>query len=1015
MDKKNYFRNVAKSVNYMVDDLLKTKSPATYNMKNALNSVKNAQKEIRDLNIEAQRQQRANKPVAPAADTQNIIKNAIEDAKSGRFYNKQRTDKMNDDFDKANSGSAFNLNFENALGDLNNSYSGLSNTITAQTKVSVSLARTQLVADHQNMLMTNNANKTRHLQMMDLNSTINDNIINLVEFNNSKMAPYMDQSLQYYRDSIYEQRKLNASLEELKDMYKASYNNQHDPSKVMDISAMEKIVGGGTFDFGAYYKLVNSNLKKKFTKNKPDILTPGSMHKMAASPISYLMSSMFDFFAPKEFNDALKSLEQTVSGIPSAIIGGMMNLDKNEGFNNIIDKVTTTTLGKFFNLDKAGNKDIVKGGITQWIREVFGMNQDMKYDISNYNKGPMQYNGVANRAITNVIPTLLGKIYTAVSGIKDDIIVDYDQGGILQWASDKRKDIKNREENASVSAMSDFNAEMMKMIRSINTSNETKDELMKNLGNINQWITKGNKLDYKKEGFADDLVNGIAGMTPEQANVFVSFFKAMPTSLMNKLPFSQQMSQISRSHLSRMLEANADSNGLVMLEALAGLTKESDITKRILDLDYTGKKKGAFLEAKEKLDKSRKDMGVGFEDEVISARNKMEETQLSVLKSIRHILVQGLIVYPVKRIPDSIKNRSKEYSFGDIVRNANDVLREDAAIKARTSEEVLNQPHDDLNDPEIGKIVASRVEINKAIKDPNTAVEEMRAKTPKISFLSKLVNAPYNAAAYMIHGFNKIVNRLIYGNDDGDPKNPLSKWFKEKKENIKNRIKTKFEKTKDKFLESDLGKKYTDTKEKIKNWFTKPDEEGNNFASYWSDLWGKTKETASGILDKTKEYGSSFLEEFKQGNTKLQKFLFGDDEKEGLIHSDLKNMWSQLGFDTNKIGNVVGGASAGYLASLFLPGGPLLWTMIGAGDRFVAASDGLKEMLFGTPDNPSKFFSPDLIKAFPDIKKGTGMGIVGGLLLNSFIPGGPVTASIVGGITGAIGGYLKNQNLLQRL
>ena len=126
MDKKNYFRNVAKSVNYMVDDLLKTKSPATYNMKNALNSVKNAQKEIRDLNIEAQRQQRANKPVAPAADTQNIIKNAIEDAKSGRFYNKQRTDKMNDDFDKANSGSAFNLNFENALGDLNNSYSGLS-------------------------------------------------------------------------------------------------------------------------------------------------------------------------------------------------------------------------------------------------------------------------------------------------------------------------------------------------------------------------------------------------------------------------------------------------------------------------------------------------------------------------------------------------------------------------------------------------------------------------------------------------------------------------------------------------------------------------------------------------------------------------------------------------------------------------------------------------------------------------------------------------------------------------
>ena len=948
MDKKNYFKNVAKSVNYMVDDLLKATSPATYNLKNAVSSVKSAQQEMREMNIEATRLQRTNKPIMPQINPRDILTNAVNDAKTGNFYNKSRIKTMDDEFDKANGNSIFSMGIDDILGNLGQTQASLENKVVTQTRVNVSLTKSQIMADHRNMLVTNEFNKARHNQMMQMSDVINTNVINLVEFNNNKLAPFLDQSIQYYNDSLFEQRKTAMLMEEMRDMYKSSFSpEQNNLSNLMDISSMEKIVGGGTFDFGAYYKLVGSNLKKKFNPEKPDYIIPSSMHKLTASPISQTLKFAFDWFAPKQLTEGLKSLEQTVSGIPSALIAGIMNIDKNEGFDRLIEKFTTSAIGKFFDLDKGGTKNILKGGITQWIREVFGFNQETKFDISKFNKGPMQYNGIANRAITTVIPSLLGKIYTTLAGIQDDIIVDYDKGGALQWASDKRQDFANKQENAIVSAMSDFNTEMLSMIKNINTSNETKDELVKNLADINKWIAKGNKLDYRKEGFADTLESGIADLTKERANLFTSLFNAMPDSVMNKLPFMQHMAQLSLSHLARTMEANADSNGLVMAQIPTGLTKEADITNRILDLDFTGKKKGVLAEANERLIKSRKDLIVGFEDKVNSARNRMEEAPIAVLKSIRRILVEGLIVYPVKRIPMSIRNRSKEYANGDIIRNANDINREDAAIKAQTSEQTIAPaPEDDLNDPEIGKLVASRIEVNKALKDPNSAVEEQRTTSPKASFLSRLLNAPYNAASYMIHGFNKIVNLAIYG-DEQRRKNPIIKWFEEKKEKAKKAIKDKVKETRDKFLASETGQKLVETKNKVRDWFKKPDEEGNNFASFWSDLWGKTKNVASDVAEKAKEVGQNFVEDFKEGNTWVQGFLFGDKEnrKGGLIHKDIQDMWGKIGFNTKKFGSVLGGGSAGYLAGLFLPGGPLLWGMIGATDRFINASDGLKEAL----------------------------------------------------------------------
>ena len=46
MDTKSYFKNLTRSVNYAVDDLLKAKYPATYNMKNVKKSISAGNKEV---------------------------------------------------------------------------------------------------------------------------------------------------------------------------------------------------------------------------------------------------------------------------------------------------------------------------------------------------------------------------------------------------------------------------------------------------------------------------------------------------------------------------------------------------------------------------------------------------------------------------------------------------------------------------------------------------------------------------------------------------------------------------------------------------------------------------------------------------------------------------------------------------------------------------------------------------------------------------------------------------------
>ena len=115
-----------------------------------------------------------------------------------------------------------------------------------------------------------------------------------------------------------------------------------------------------------------------------------------------------------------------MQGLPAAFMLGIMNMDKSPAFGRIVNSIAGTGIGQMLGLDKATN---LQGSLAGIVRSIFGISTDTEYNLSRYDQGAMQFNGITQKAITTIIPTLLGKIYTTLAGYDDDIVIEYN----IRW------------------------------------------------------------------------------------------------------------------------------------------------------------------------------------------------------------------------------------------------------------------------------------------------------------------------------------------------------------------------------------------------------------------------------------------------------------------------------------------------------------------------------------------------------------------------------------------------------
>ena len=152
------------------------------------------------------------------------------------------------------------------------------------------------------------------------------------------------------------------------------------------------------------------------------MLDSGALNTIGSSPLKALTDTFVKTLVPKLMKDSLKELNQTLSGLTGSIL--MKITDMNGDINPIISKIG----------EVLGLESVLKGNV----------------NTSNYEKGSVPFDGVTRKAIIEVIPTYLSKIYSAVSG-KGETRYDYNRGRFTSLEK-IQQEYNNMMDQSSISA-----------------------------------------------------------------------------------------------------------------------------------------------------------------------------------------------------------------------------------------------------------------------------------------------------------------------------------------------------------------------------------------------------------------------------------------------------------------------------------------------------------------------------------------------------------------------------------
>ena len=120
-----------------------------------------------------------------------------------------------------------------------------------------------------------------------------------------------------------------------------------------------------------------------------------------------------------------------------------------------------------------------KGRIKGFLGDIFGVSDQYytAYDTAGYKKGAMSWSGEDHKALTEVIPTYLSKIYDSISG-KGESRYDYEKGKFVS-----EKDIRDAWERKytedSLRAHGDFSREILRKIDEVYKDDKQKQDELK--------------------------------------------------------------------------------------------------------------------------------------------------------------------------------------------------------------------------------------------------------------------------------------------------------------------------------------------------------------------------------------------------------------------------------------------------------------------------------------------------------------------------------------------------------
>jgi len=975
----NWFKNVAKSLGYASYDVVKDKMPfvmATFeDNKSIITDTKQLLRSNRGSTTRL-----ANILGTTAAKNIDSFKiggkNALEDFKSGKIYNKAREteailgtggfDDFDDIFSDGYTDDDISVEIEETESDkpniiINSNINENNPMVTAIKGQSDLILETAKVTSKQNAIIADVQLKSMSNFVQQLHgglTTINENVSRVVDFNSNHMTSYVGASLKFYDTQI---SLMGDVITELKKMTAVTGKKEVDKYQ----SPIDDVMGDyGGFSLSNYFKLV----KKQLNNALDGTMFGGTLKTMFGTEDAFL-----------------ELVNNPLAIIPKTVISKMipeMTSKIMESFNKSFENFIPLFFDRIYQWGENKNDP---SGIASFIGRTLGVNTSVytSIDPGKYEKGAIPFDGVTKKAITNVIPTYLRKILAHLTG-HDELVYNSDNGKWTTLATVK-KDFNKEMNRIATREYSDI-YDLESRVSKLNLDYDEQARFNESIRNFFAGLSKSNVgfNPNAKSGDANDLIEMYfkdnSDVTDHQmAEMFRKMIKSLPKSAQMRIAREQLSGRVSVRNWVNEKEANPD-------------TLSDIVSSGIMD--------DSLYKAKSQIEANNAVRGN-------AGRNRTDARSLSDYGEYTQDQINELLNGTSPTQSDSNRTGFRKFieeKFGKLTNAVNNVL-----IKG---------------DNALYRIIFGK-ETTDDIDTDGSFVGTL------MSGIHKSFNKFFN---WFEKGFNKISDRLV--GDNGLITKLEQTEFMKKLKSGATKTKDYLFGSKDENgnyhggLLSDVGNELSNMKNSVKNYIMGPDNENsvlnnikNMFGSFRTSvndfLFGENG--VDGAKDKAKGVLSDFSDSLRDGFQSFANAFFGttDKLKDGKLQNkvNIDELTSKLKDFAPKgiAGGIVGGglgliASAGgfgLLGSLFL--GPMSGVVLGVGASLLSRSERFKNMLFGEHDENGErtggFISKSVQNFFRDNKNyliggaalGTASGILGGLgVLPALVAGGPITGAIFG-------------------
>ena len=487
-----YVKNVGKSVAYAsinaiegntsgIKDFLETNDEI---LKQTYSSIRNFRDTLKsvDRNIK-------NSNLYKAIDAG--LKNAIEDAKTGKFYN-DRSDEYIDDIMGDEDGYDFNFDDDDLFSDddrkpsVSASTKVLSNSFDNAIGAAAVSQNTTIAKSTELTIKSNNANTRLIMANMEKISArfssgmgaVFSEIDKTNKFLNGPMVAHMENSRKYYEETTNLFREQNSMIKELLEMQRNIYKREDKKYKESNLD--RSMTYNGNVDLKGYAKNIKDNLTN-------DVFSYLSMFNMsfggnsnplmaiAAAPWQFALEGVANKLINPKLKKSLKSFDKTVSSIFPWFISRMNDAKEN------------------------GNSEIM-----QLLGRIFGITIDKKtrINVKNYNKGAVPFDGITRKAIIETIPGYLSRIESAITGASERHF-DY-QSGTWKSADAIYKEYKDEYNKAiAEGASSLINATNDMLDRMAEIDKQTKEQIKQSMDSfVREVWEKNGSFDRRKDDYS---------------------------------------------------------------------------------------------------------------------------------------------------------------------------------------------------------------------------------------------------------------------------------------------------------------------------------------------------------------------------------------------------------------------------------------------------------------------------------------------------------------------------------